>query len=168
MSTGAHGPFEREARICQTMLGYANWLLREIPAEQFDLQPLAGVNTPGWIVGHLALAADWGLAQLDAATLCPPAWEQYFGLGSGPPRPAQAPERAELTAALARGYDALITAARGADPAPLERPHDFPPLQRGAIRSVADLLAHLLTSHPALHVGQLTYWRRAMGHPRLF
>ena len=34
--------------------------------------------------------------------------------------------------------------------------------------TVGDLLAHLLTTHSAYHLGQLSTWRRAAGLPEVF
>ena len=40
------------------LMQYCRMLLADIPDERMAEQPVAGVNHPAWILGHLALTAD--------------------------------------------------------------------------------------------------------------
>lgn len=77
---------------------------------------------------------------------------------------ADNPSKSELLGALADGQKRLTDALRamtGADlvqPLPDERyRHLFP--------TVGSTALHVLTVHAAVHIGQLSAWRRAMGLP---
>jgi hypothetical protein len=51
-----------------------------------------------------------------------------------------------------------VTAARLAERHPVDLA-----FLRDSLPTVGDLLAHLMTTHPAAHLGQLSAWRRACG-----
>ena len=53
------------------LMQYCRMLLAEITDERMTEQPMAGVNHPAWILGHLAWAADGALAMLGAPKLLP-------------------------------------------------------------------------------------------------
>jgi hypothetical protein len=160
--------YERELRIYAFLLGYEQKLLADLPDEALRAPVAAGVNPPSWIVGHLAVAADFGLGILGRPTLVPKSWLVLFGPGSKPAETAaRHPPKAELVAALERGHDQLTAAAREADAGRLAAPSPFEPL-RHVFPTAGDLLAHLLTSHEATHVGQLSACRRGRGLPPLF
>lgn len=161
--------FERETRITEFLLGTVNQVVPEIdPAKMLD-RPTDAHNPPAWILGHLAVIADRGLMMLGRARCTPESWDALFLPGTRPPtRDAAVPARDELLAAVNRGYTALIGAAREADLPALDRPHGVGLLANTPIRTAADLVAHLLTSHFSLHMGQLSYWRRWAGFAPLF
>jgi hypothetical protein len=60
---------------------YLHTLLADIEAAEMTFQPSAGINTPSWIVGHLAIANDLAGKYLGLAPVCPPEWGQYFFTG---------------------------------------------------------------------------------------
>lgn len=157
--------FERECRLYANMLHYGKLLTADLNDGQLLLQPLPGINTPMWVLGHLAVVSDQGLEVLGQPKVCPEAWHQAFTTGTKPDAgPQPQPSKAELLAALERGHDLLTRAARNASPAALDSPNPVPFL-RTPYPTVADLLAHLMTTHEGIHLGQLSAWRRLMGLP---
>ncbi|MEM9185282.1 MAG: DinB family protein [Planctomycetota bacterium] len=149
-------------------LSVAESLMRDVTDEELSHQPAAGVNTPAWILGHLAICTDSALTLLGEPRRLPDDWHNGFGRGSDPSSP-DLPEvtKQELMTALREGHAAVAAALPGADPAALAAPNPLSILAR-ALPTKRDLLAHLLTTHEAMHLGHLSNWRRQMGRPPLF
>ena len=159
--------FERETTLARFAAGYARSLAADLDDAALADQPAPGVNHPAWILGHLAIATDYARQLLGLPMACPQAWHAQFGPGSTPePDRASYPTKAELLGALEAGIAAVLEALPGADPAALAQPHGVPiAFLKDAFPTRADLLAHLLTTHAAAHLGQLSLWRRWKGLP---
>lgn len=158
--------FDRELTLYAFNLWYGKHLVADIPDEQFAEQPTEGLNHPAWILGHLAAVADSGLQLLGQPLALPAEWHQLFDPGTVPsPERSLYPTKAELVAAYEAGHKRLIEAvAAGPDPARLARPSPLRDL-RPVLPTLGDLLAHILTTHEATHLGQLSAWRRQLGLP---
>lgn len=147
--------------------GYAGMLMADIDADRFNDQPVEGMNSPAWIVGHLAFVADRVAGLLgDQPQLAD--WEPMFGGGSPPaPDRSSCPSKDELVAAWQAAHGRLVAAVRAADPVVFAGEN---PVQR--MREVAPTFGHfvafVLSTHAAVHLGQLSAWRRAAGRPALF
>lgn len=150
-------------------LGVVERLMQDVGEDQLAHQPSGGVNPPGWIVGHLALVNEMALGMLgDDEKRLPEAWNAEFGPGSSPEPIAGAyPPKEELLTALRESHARVREAVKGVDLGALTDPNPIEPL-RGGLPTVGDLLAHILSTHPAMHAGHLSNWRRQMGHPPLF
>ena len=147
------------------VLDYAGRLADGILEEQMDDQAAPGMHPPRWILGHLAIVYDYGVKLLGGAPITPPEWGKAFGPGSAPAScPSPAPSREHLLAALAQGNKELGELARQAAPEKLAGPHGFKPVE-AALPTLADFLAHLMTTHACSHLGQLSAWRRLRGLP---
>ena len=156
---------ERECRLFAWVIDYMNKLADGIDESEMDVQPAPGLNTPRWVLAHLAVAWDFGARWLGAATHCPKAWYQAYGPGSKPDAvPSPAPTKQELLAVIQAQFASLLAAAAAATPEALAKPHTFAPV-REAFPTIADFVAHLMTTHPMLHLGQLSAWRRLQGLP---
>jgi hypothetical protein len=120
------------------------------------------------VLGHLAICAELGLG-LCGQPLAHPEWMGAFGPGScDEVADADRVAPRTLVDAVDQGYARLIAAGRGVPAAELAGPHGVALLDGSAIRTRGELLAHLLTSHFAFHLAQLSQWRRAAGHLPLF
>lgn len=156
---------ERECRLYAWVLDYTKKLADGIDESEMDAQPAPGLNTPRWIFGHLAVSGDFAAKWLGAPTQCPKAWYKAFGPGTSPDAPVSPPPtKQELLAVIEKIYHAVTTAAKTASPEALAKPHTFAPVLE-AFPTIADFLAHLMTTHPMLHLGQLSVWRRLRGKP---
>lgn len=155
---------ESVLRVAGFVLEYTRRLADGIPEEQMVDQPAPGLNTPAWILGHLAIAYDFGLAQVGGQFTLPPEWLKAYGPGSSPVVPEPRHSKAELLATGERLHAALLDAVRSASDEFLAQPHNFDPMKQ-ATPTRGDFLVHLLTTHPVSHLGQLSAWRRLKGMP---
>lgn len=160
--------FDRERLLYAFLLDYIRASVADIGEDELTHQATPGTNPPVWILGHLALATDYALKTLGEPTQCPRAWHASFGPGTKPLADQKvSPTKAELLAAIEKGHELVSAAAATADPARMDEPHSIPFLKQSKLQTNGDLLAHLLTTHEALHIGQLSVWRRATGRPPL-
>jgi len=151
--------------LCAFALGYCRRLVDDIPDDALADQPSPGVTHPAWVLGHLAIAADAATVRLGGRPACPPDWRRLFGPGSAvSPDRAAYPSKAELLAAVERGFGLAVESARRATPELLAQPQAGP-FYTQECPTVGDLVAHLMTTHSFLHLGQLSAWRRMRGLP---
>lgn len=144
---------------------YAHRLTRDIEDAQFNRVVAPGTNTPQWIIGHLVVGHEFALKLLAAPRISPREWFVWFGPGSSVAKlPPEAPGKSELLRAFDTTHTAVLEAMRKAPEELLREQHkvEIAFLQQ-LTPTVGELVAHLLTTHPATHLGQLSFWRRAMG-----
>ena len=162
--------FERE----RTLFDFNGWMLHRLLADFDDAamrtRPSHGANPPAWIVGHLAMCTD-----LPAMLLGEPPrlkdWHERFGPGSRPAAdPAEYPAKGELVDAYDAGHGRVagLLGSIGADHPRLAQPHGVDLLAATPIRTVGELIAHLLGTHECFHLGQLSGLRRQQGHTYIF
>src|SRR3990172_723303 len=157
--------FDREIKLYAFMLQYCRLLTNDIEESQMSVQPTPGVNPPVWILGHLAAATDYATRMLGEKAVLPESWHRMFGRGSKLLEDTQPyPTKKELLAAIEAGHERVTAAARNADPERLAGPHNVD-LLKDLLPTMGDVVAHLMTTHPATHLGQLSAWRRQMGKP---
>src|SRR5262249_13888036 len=108
------------------LMQYCRRLLADISDERMTEQPVAGVNHPAWILGHLALTADGTVEKLGGQKVLPPAWTSLFAAGSKPSASRDVyPSKDELVRAVEQAYQHLRQAAT-ANPENLSRPTTNP------------------------------------------
>lgn len=157
---------ETEIKLYAFALGYGRLLLADIDDARLAEQPAPGMNSPAWVIGHLALVADMGVGLLGGTPTLSDDWRGRHGPGSVPNADRAAyPSKSVLVEAWEQGHHRLTQAARNAAPERLQAPHGLPIAFLSALPSVGDLLAHILTTHEAAHLGQLSAWRRVLGYP---
>jgi uncharacterized damage-inducible protein DinB len=151
-------------------LAYCERLVADVTEEEIDVQPTVDVNTPAWLLGHLAICTDYALKQFGLPTRLPKRWHVAFGPGSQPkPRETSSPSKEELLAALREGHAAVEAALASADLAVLAEANPLPfEFLKQTLPTRGDLLAHLMATHEAAHLGHLSNWRRQMGRAPLF
>lgn len=160
--------FERIAVVNRFALDYLRQILADLDDADLAAVQFAGQNPPAWNLGHLAVVADYGLSLVGGSARSPRAWRAQFGPGSKPSdRREDYPSKAELQLAVESGYDALVQAVQNVDADTLAKPHTFPPLLQ-LLPTRGDMLTHLLTTHFAGHLAQISQWRRQKGLPALF
>ena len=155
-------------RVNLFLMQYCRMLLADIPDERMAEQPVAGVNHPGWILGHLALTADGALEKLGGQKALPADWATLFAPGSKPSAVRSIyPSKDELLRAVEQSYQQLRQRAATANPEQLARPTTNPRAKE-TLPTLKELLAFLLSGHVGVHLGQLSSWRRMIGLPPLF
>jgi hypothetical protein len=162
---------EQETRVYQFLLGYGEMVLADITdADAFKLICDGGVS-PAWIIGHLGFVANrvlamcGGEAQIDTDALKP-----ILGGGSTPKGEADRndyPSWEELLSVWREGHThvAALLPTLGDDVLTAENPSER---MRASLPTVHDFLSFVVTGHEAMHLGQLSTWRRVQGRPPLF
>lgn len=160
--------FERESRLLQFVVSYAQRATADVSEGEMDIQPLPGLNPPRWILGHVCVTLDYAAEIVGLKRECPDAWHAAFAPGSPASGGDCRPAKDGLLGRLLSNAERVLAAIPSAPAAVLDAPTRIQFFEGTAIKSNADVLAHLLTTHPALHMGQLSYWRRCTGRPALF
>lgn len=153
-----------EPRLFALMFDYTRRLTADLTDADMTHVPVPGMNPPGWLLAHLALSADMAAKVVGAETSCPADWVPWFGPHSTPlAEGAPTPRKNELLSLIETTYARVNSALEkgvAADKLAAPNPIEF---IRGVLPTAGDLLAHLLTTHVATHLGQLSAWRRAAG-----
>lgn len=157
-----------DLRINEFLVGYGKVLVGDLDDSRLAEQPVAGVNHPAWVLGHLTITTFRGRELLGQSVAVPAGWKELYAGGSQPSTDrARYASKDELLAAFESGFAGLRDAVRQATPERLAQPNEHPRL-KGALPTVAGMIGFLLTGHVGIHLGQLTTWRRLIGLPPLF
>ncbi|MGL4513571.1 MAG: DinB family protein [Lacipirellulaceae bacterium] len=141
-------------------------LVSDVPDEDFARQPVAGVNHPAWLLGHVSVYHEV-IAQLLRGESFDNPWDAPCGKNSEP-SPDRSQYRtkegalARFDAGLADALMAIASASAEAWTAPMTHPTWGKQFKTGG-----GAVLFLATSHLSYHTGQLSGWRRAMALPRL-
>jgi len=160
--------FDNEIVINAFQLRMLARIATDLPESQL-FEPGAGHgHPPVWILGHLAICGELG-QKLLGGRISHPRWWVQFGPGSSD----QVAEDASLTLeslvqANTEAYAQFRMMAAQADAQKLQVPHGAEILKGTGIDTIGQLISHLLTSHFAAHLSQLSCCRRAAGHKALF
>ena len=144
-------------------LAYAEKLVADLDDDQLAVLPHGGMNHPAWILGHVALGSDFVASLLGKDLLTDEAWMKTFGPGSVPVEDRSVyPSKAELVDTMRKTHARAIQLLEVATDEELSAPNQTPffPEQ---FPTVGDLATHLVTTHAAMHLGQLSAWRRCVG-----
>ncbi len=141
-------------------------LCDDLTPEEFQHQPLPGLNSAAWIVGHLAVTARRTAERLGATGL-PPLNEEYIGLFSATKRPAGdqkgLPGKDEVLPLFDLCLGKLIEAVQALPTDAL----DGPPPHIGPYATNYAEAVLFGGLHISLHCGQISTIRRSLGKPPL-
>jgi hypothetical protein len=156
--------FERELTLYQFTLNHLRLLAVDIKEPDMNVAPFEGANPPVWILGHLAVATDYAGRMLGLPAICPKQWHAQFGPGSKPTElKAPLPTKGDLLAAIEAGHRRVSEAAPEANAEAMNQPHSVEILKTTNLKTNGDVVAHLMTTHQAFHVAQLSACRRKKG-----
>jgi hypothetical protein len=144
-------------------LGYAEKLAADLSDEELAVQPHAGMNHAAWTLGHVALGSDFVALLLAAPTVTDKRWMATYGPRSMPVSDrSRYASKDELLATMRTTHARAIELLAAATAEQLAGPNETPffPVE---FPTVGALITHLMTTHAALHLGQLSAWRRALG-----
>ncbi len=159
---------EQQCRLYGFNLFLLEKMMEDVSDAELTHQASPGTNPPIWILGHLAVATDYASKTLGIPTACPKAWHVDFGPGSTPLKMHDpAPTKSQLMDAIRAGHQRVTEAARNVTAEQLAGPHPVALLKGSPIETVGDLLTHLINTHEAMHIGQLSMWRRLTGRKPL-
>lgn len=147
---------------------YGDQLTADLTTEQMVAQPrVAGelaVNHPAWVLSHLSAYHPVIVELLTGGTPEDPLHHRY-GMKSHPvPDAAEYLPVDELRTQFLEGHANVEAALEAATPEAFEAPM---PVERWASKfpQVGMMLPYLLIRHEALHLGQVSAWRRIQGLP---
>ncbi len=155
--------FEREIQLNEFLISYLKLLMKGIGDDILFKGQLDGVNSPGWCLGHLATEGDKALNVIGIARSSPESWDNLFLMkATGIDDKTIFPKKSELTAAVSETYQKLRSAAANFDEAFIgaECPSQF---LKPVLPTQGLLFAHMLTTHVAMHAGNIAAWRRTHG-----
>lgn len=139
--------------------------LDDLKPEHFAHQPLPGVNSVAWVVGHLTLTDRRMLANRLGVADLPPLPDGFEGrftaTRSAAGAQADLGDPAELVALFDAHRSRLIAAVRAAPAGVLNQPLDAPLPLFATVGEAAGFMA----VHTAMHLGQVTVIRRSLGYP---
>ncbi len=150
-------------RLCHA---YGRKLAEDIPDERLAEQPLPGMNHPAWILGHLAFVGFRGEWLLTGREGWPVGYAELFAPGTACETDrSRYPSLVELLDAFDASHAALDAAVTAADDERWAAPNPGPGYLRQLLPNLGDMVAHIMSTHEATHLGQLSAWRRAAGMP---
>jgi hypothetical protein len=155
---------QQQLTLHDFQLGYIKMIAADLDEVDMAVAPFPGDNPPVWILGQLAVCTDYAGRMLGLKPECPREWHKHFAPGTNPAEvPQPHPSKEELLTAIDKGHRRVAEAFPNANWEALEQPHAVELLKRSNLKTNADVLAHLMTTHPAFHVAQLSACRRKKG-----
>ncbi|MGA2061906.1 MAG: DinB family protein [Thermoguttaceae bacterium] len=148
-------------RSNKLVLDYLRRLVADVPDDCMTRQFAGVINHPAWVIGHIIYSCQAIGGEIGIAAWLPDDWGLKFGTGSVPlDKPDTYPDKKMLLHALDDGQHRLETALSSALESDMKKP--LPDVcNREIFPTVGHAVLHILTAHTAVHVGQLTVWRRA-------
>lgn len=154
------------APLFEQNLAYARRLISDLGEEQMAAQPVPGVvmNHAAFVIGHLAFVCDFGATLLGEPAMIDPGLSELFSRTAKPLSDRSVyPSKADLLTSYEKAHARLVSIALAAKPEVLQ---GLPPERfRDRFPTLAHVTLHMLTNHQAVHLGQLSAWRRAGGLP---
>ena len=143
-------------------LEFLRRLVSDLDDAQMTAQPPNTPNHPAWTIGHLAFSLQQMAGECGLSPWLPGDWETKFGTGSEPVSATDAyPDKASLLQVLEDSKERLFAVVRSLGEAGLAKP--LPDVRyRDCFPTIGHAIVHILSGHTALHLGQLTVWRRGM------
>ncbi|MCB9251283.1 MAG: DinB family protein [Flavobacteriales bacterium] len=149
-------------------LEYAKKLISDLSEEQMTIIPSVGLeNHAAWTIGHLVAGSADLVKDLGGEKDIPPHWDDLFvRTGPGDPRKPDPdvykyPSRQQLIHELEKQHNSVKILLNSIDENKLNetvswRFSNFMPTLR-------ELVMFMCINHEAMHLGQLSAWRRALG-----
>jgi hypothetical protein len=148
-------------------IGYAELLVKDIPAADFGHMPHPRMNHPAFCIGHLSLYPNrlFGMIGRPDLVVEKAGWEDLFKAGTAcVEQDGRYPAKDELVNHYMERYNAIALALPEvadetlAAETPNERLRSFFP-------TIGVAANFMLNNHNMMHLGQISAWRRAMGLP---
>ena len=147
---------------------YLNKLMENIPDERLYEKQLDGLNSAGWILGHICVEANDVIKQLNRKESFEELdlnWEKWFKSSTGKIESInKLPNKAELITIVNERYIALGKAYLNLT---VEQQNSLHPSKflREVLTTFDSWYAHHLTTHIAMHCGNIVVWKKVIGLP---
>ncbi len=165
------------ADATKPLMAQAEKLLKDVGPHNAARKPRWGLggemidcNHATFVYGHLAIYPGriFSLTGRDIATLgLPTTYEELFAAGKpcvDDPSGSHYPPLHEIVPVFKRGMEAALNLVVSLSDADLAKPNTNE-RSRARFPNVGILANFLLVGHVAMHLGQVSTWRRAMGLP---
>ena len=151
-------------------LAFAKKLVEDLTNEQMTAKPYPGFeNHPAFTLGHLVTGTVNLIEDLGGKADIPDGWNELF-LRKGPGDPRLPSDQTELYPAkekllkeFERQHDKLKEYLLATEDHKLDEKIEW--RFDSYMPTVMDVVLFMCTIHEAMHLGQLSAWRRAMGLP---
>ncbi len=158
----------------RTSIMLGGLLAKDIKPETFARVPMqdgkpVNMNHPAFNYGHLALYPARMLSLLGkdtAEAAVPEGWEALFKAGAeckDDPQGTIYPKMDAIIAAYNRGYNTVLNALASVDDEVMLRQNPIEGRLREMCPTVGAAVAFMAMSHPMMHLGQVSAWRRLFG-----
>lgn len=146
-------------------LTFVNNLVADLDDTTIVEQPFGFPNHPAWTIGHLVYSCEQIGGEIAISPWLAGDWRERFGTGSTPVDSADRyPDKVTLLDALGDGQRRIVARLGEMSVSDLREP--LPDVRyRERLPTIGHAVLHILASHTAMHIGQLTVWRRLMGLP---
>lgn len=154
------------ADCLQVCLGYGNLLVADIPAGQFTTMPHPKMNHPAFILGHVTLTANGALEMLGRPekAVTPDGYPALFEMGAECKAEAGLyPSKDDLVGLYVQQHEAALEALRQAPDDLFQRENPASGRFKEMFPTVGGALNFLVNCHHMSHLGQISFWRRAVG-----
>lgn len=149
-------------------LQYLQRLVENIPDQRLYEKQLEGLNSAGWILGHICVEADDVINQLQVQErfkTLDPKWTDWFRNTTGKISSLEGlPSKEVLLTALIERYKTLGQVYLELSETQRKGEHSSK-LLKGILTSFDAWFAHHLTTHIAVHCGNLVVWKKVIGLP---
>lgn len=146
---------------------YAQQMLADIPADQLYTRPLKNAGHPAWLLSHLCLYQEVLLGMCADKPFPDPKSHPHFSFGKEPVSdPALYLPKDQLLAKFVKGHEQVEADLRQVGPVVFDRPMSLERWKKG-FPTNGPMILHLMLVHESQHLGQISYWRRAMGFGRV-
>jgi hypothetical protein len=146
-------------------IGYADALVKTIPDARFAEMPKDDLNSPAFLIGHLAIYAPKVAEMMGHSGACsvPASWEELFKNGAKcVSTPGTYPPKAELVKAFTDGWTTVANLLPKVDDSVFNGPNPYEGL-RDRLPNVAGVASFMCLAHNMMHLGQISAWRRVAG-----
>ena len=151
-------------------LVFAKKLVDDLTNEQMTVKPSQGFeNHPAFTLGHLVTGTAMTIEELGGKYEIPDGWDELF-LRNGPGDPRlpsedknKYPRKDELLEELEKQHEVLKQKLLEIEDKKLDEKIQW--RFTNHMPTLLDFVVFMCINHEAMHLGQLSAWRRAMGLP---
>lgn len=143
-------------------------LMEDVTDEQMLLRPGGNMNHPAWIFGHMSLYHPALVGLITGKQFADPKDDPDFGFSvtKTSDDPKLYGTKAAILEKYAAGHEDVAQALLAAKSKQLGALPSLP-RWRETKQTVAFMLPDLMLHHESTHIGQLSFWRRAAGLPKI-
>ncbi len=143
-------------------------LMEDVSDEQMLFRPGGNMNHPAWIFGHLSLYHLALVGLITGKSFEDPKDDPVYGfaLSKAPEDRSLYGTKAAILEKFSEGHEQVAQALLKATPDELSALPRLP-RWRETKQTVGFMLPDLMLHHESTHIGQLSFWRRAAGLPKV-